>query len=271
MGSTTVDRRDGPSPPAAVATLWRRDRTLTLTAASQLLLLVVFLVGIAVDPRTVGGEPVWLKPAKFAASLALLAGTLAALAPSVPVSDRLWRWAAASVAVVSTGEIALIGGQAFRGVESHFNTSTALDAAVYNAMGVLVFGVTLVLAVVTVQAWRGDTDTHPAFALGVRLGLAVFVLGALEAVPMTVLSTSTVATAWVTVPVFGWTIPGDFRAAHFVGMHGLQVLPAAGLLAARGARAGRLRRPRLVVWAVAGLWSLLLAVGVAVAVVPLVA
>lgn len=40
-------------------------------------LFAAFLAGIALDPRLVGGEPVWLKPAKFAGSLALTTATLA--------------------------------------------------------------------------------------------------------------------------------------------------------------------------------------------------
>lgn len=234
------------------------------------MLLGLFTIGLLIDPRTVGGEPAWLKPAKFAASIALLTGTLAWLAPSLPVTAQRRRRMASVIAVGTAAEIALIGGQAFRGVESHFNTSTALDAVVYGLMGLFVLVVTGAVALLTVAAVRGDADTHPAFALGIELGLVVFLVGSMEGALMSLVSTSTLdaSTTWLTVPVFGWVLPGDLRAAHFVGMHGLQVIPLVGFLAARRAEAGRLGRPRTVVWAVAGAWTLVFSAGLVVAVAP---
>lgn len=272
MASNTHETRGPASPTTVVRELWRRDRTLAGTAAVQTALLGLFLVGLLLNPRTVGGEPVWLKPAKFAGSLALLAATLAWLAPSLPVTAARRRLVGRVVAVGAAVEITAIGGQALRGVGSHFNTLTAFDTAVYAVMGVFVLGVTGAVALLTVWTVRGDADTHPAFALGIELGLVVFLVGSAEGVVMSLLWTSTVeaSTAWLTVPVVGWVLPGDLRAAHFVGMHGLQVLPAVGYLAARRARAGRLADPRAVVWAVAVGWTLLFAAGLAVAVAPLV-
>lgn len=268
--SNTHGARTLASPTTVVTELWHRDRTLAGTAAVQTVLLGLFVVGLLVDPRTVGGEPVWLKPAKFAASLALLTGTLAWLAPSLPVAARRRRRLAGVIAVGAVVEIALIGGQAFRGVESHFNTTTTLDTAIYGAMGLFVVAVTGAVALLTVEAVRGDADTHPAFALGIQSGLVVFLVGSVEGALMSALWTSTLdaSTTWLTVPVFGWVLPGDLRAAHFVGMHGLQALPVVGFLAARRAQAGQLARPRAVVWTVAVAWTLVFTAGLAAAVAP---
>ncbi len=57
--------------------LWHTDRPLTAVGLLMLGLLAVALVGLWADPRTVTGAPVWLKPAKFAASIAIYTLTLA--------------------------------------------------------------------------------------------------------------------------------------------------------------------------------------------------
>ena len=59
-----------------IGVLWRTDRPLTFTALAMMAALGVFGVGLLIDPRLVGGAPVWLKPAKFAASIAIYTLTL---------------------------------------------------------------------------------------------------------------------------------------------------------------------------------------------------
>lgn len=245
-----------PSP--AVAELRNRNPTLAWTAASFVALLGAFLVGIALDARIVGGEPVWLKPAKFAGSLALLAASLAWLSPHLPVADRTLRWVSRGIVAGAAVEIALIGGQAARGVESHFNDATPLDAAVYNVMGATIVAVLLLVAVLAAAAWTRSPGVDPAFAWGIRLGLAVFVLGSLEGGAMVAAGASAVG-GGSTVPVLGWSVGGDFRVAHFVGLHGLQVLPLTGYLSARARQRGRLAHPVRVVVAVAAVQTAVLA------------
>jgi hypothetical protein len=236
---------------AVLRELRRRDGLLFWQAAFQSVLLGAFLVGLAVDPRTLAGEPIWLKPSKFAASIALLAGTLAWFVPHVPVSDRVQRTVSAVVAVGGTGEILLIGGQAARGVESHFNTATAFDAVVYGLMGVTIAAVTVAITALFVAGWlgRGSTDTDPVFVEGILLGIGLFVVGSVTAATMNGLATSTLdpgaagrllasaglvvaADTVPTVPVLGWAVVGDFRTPHFVGMHALQAVSFAGYLSA---------------------------------------
>ena len=59
------------------ARLWRSDKPLTAAGLLMLAALAAFAVGLFVDPRTIAGAPAWLKPAKFAASTAIYALTLA--------------------------------------------------------------------------------------------------------------------------------------------------------------------------------------------------
>lgn len=248
-----------------LAELRRRDGRLSAVGAFQFGLLALFLVGLAVDPRTVGGEPVWLKPAKFAASLTAFLWALAWLGHHLPVPEATKRRVSWAVAVAAVVEIVLIGGQAARGVESHFNVGTPLDAAIFYTMGVGVLFLTLPVGWLAWRARGRSSTTHPAFAAGIRAGILIFFVGAFEGVAMLALSGSTVGGGW-TLPGLGWTLTGDFRVAHFVGLHALQALPLTGYLAAHAADRGRLARPVRVVQAVSALHTavLLFAVGVAV-------
>ncbi|GAB7018453.1 hypothetical protein [Halostagnicola bangensis] len=250
--------------------LQRRNPVLFWTAAAHVGLLLIFLVGLGVDQRTVGGEPVWLKPAKFAASIGLFTGTLAWLTPHLSVSERFLRLISWSVAIGVGVEIVAISGQALRGTESHFNSSTAFDTGVYVTMGLVIVGVTLLIAWLFVRAARNGFDVHPAFALGITLGGGLFVVGAFEGGVMGALNTNTVGSGYA-LPVVGWTLLGDFRVTHFVGLHALQVLPLVGYLSAVAQQRGRIDDPRRLVWFVGCVYAGILLTAFLLAIAPLVA
>lgn len=247
------------APAVAVGELRRRNPLLFGVAAINAALFVGFAVGIALDPRTVGGEPVWLKPAKFAGSIALFTATLGWIGHHLPVADATLRRASLAVATGSVVEITLIAAQAGRATESHFNTSTTLDLAVYAVMGATIVATVAAVAWLLARAWRREFDVAPAFGWGIRLGIALFVLGSLEGGAMLAVQASAIESTSA-VPVVGWNSGGDFRVAHFVGLHALQSLPLAGYLAAAASEAGRIARPvRAVKLVAAGYATLLLA------------
>jgi hypothetical protein len=244
------DRREtttGRTPSAIAAELRRRNPILCAVAAVHAVLFVAFAAGVVADPRTLGGEPIWLKPAKFAGSIALVSATLAWLGVHLPVADRFRRRASLVIGGGFLIEIALIGGQAARGVGSHFNRSTALDTAVGAVMGVTIVIVTLTIGWLAIRSRGREFAVHPAFATGITLGIGLFVVGAFEGGAMIALQSNGVRAAGPTVPVLGWHLIGDFRLAHFVGLHALQVVPGAGYAAATtGDRLGIDRPVRLV-------------------------
>lgn len=257
-------------PATVAAELRRRNPVLAGLAALQSALLVAFLVGLVADPRTVGAELVWLKPAKFAGGIALLALALGWLGPHFPVDDRTLRRVSLGVAGGSVLEIVLVGGQAARGVESHFNTATALDAGIYYVMGGTVVGIVVLVAWLLARSWRREFEVDPAFAWGIRLGVLLFVVGSFEGGAMVALSGAATG-GGPAFPVVGWHLGGDLRMAHFVGIHALEAVPLTGYLAARANRRGRLDRPVLAVVVAAALFAGALAATFAHAVAPLAA
>jgi hypothetical protein len=235
----------------SIGELRRRDPVLSAVAAINAALFGAFAVGIVFDPTVVNGEPAWLKPTKFAGSIALVCATLGWLGVHLPVDPDVRRRVSRIVGIGLLLEIALIGGQAARGVGSHFNRATVLDAAIGGVMGVTIVVVTVAIAALAVRARGNAFDVHPAFAAGILLGIGLFVVGAFEGAAMIAIQSRVVETTEPTVPVVGWQLVGDLRLAHFVGLHALQLLPLTGYLAAAGHRRGLVDHPRRTVFLVA--------------------
>ena len=219
-------------------------------------LLLVALIGLAVDTRVITGAPAWLKPAKFGLSVAVYLLSLAWMVRDLPRTPTLRR-ATSTIAWIITAEVLLICVQAARGTTSHFNVNTPTDSAIFSAMGVGIATVWIASAVILWQHWRAPSrDTSMAMAL--RFGLALNILGAGVGWTMTrpfpgqieamqrgerpyIVGAHTVGArdGGPGLPVAGWsTEHGDLRVPHFLGMHALQVLPIL-LLMVRGLRRTR--------------------------------
>jgi hypothetical protein len=151
-----------------------------------------------------------------------------------------WRasWTVAAAAVASAVaflfEMAYIVAQAARQEASHFNESTPFNALMYELMGVGATTLMGTIALVGIVAWL---DRGARLGKGVRLGIGLgFLLTA-------------VMTSWVAgelagnggryvglpsdpharLPFLGWSREvGDLRPAHFLALHAMQLLPAAG-------------------------------------------
>src|SRR5262245_52266185 len=60
-----------------VRNLWNVSPPLTAVGLMMLVALAASAVGLIVDPRIITGAPAWLKPAKFAVSIAIYCFTMA--------------------------------------------------------------------------------------------------------------------------------------------------------------------------------------------------
>src|SRR5687767_4216277 len=105
-------------------TLWKGSAPLTAAGLLMIAVLAAAVIGLAIDPRIVTGAPVWLKPAKFAASIAIYTLTLAWIFSLIPAWTRTCRIVGWTTAVTLVLEMVIIGLQAFRGTTSHFNVAT---------------------------------------------------------------------------------------------------------------------------------------------------
>jgi hypothetical protein len=238
------------------ARLWRTDAPLTGTGLLMLVLLAGAAVGLAIDPRLITGAPAWLKPAKFAASIAIYTLTLAWIFTYLPEWVKMRRWIGRTTAATLLLEMAIIGVQAGRGTTSHFNIATPLDGTLWILMGSAIVVQTLASLAAAVVLWR-QTFQDRALGWALRLGLSISILGASGAGFMTRPTEAQLAEASSShrmtvvgahtvgapdggpgLPGTGWSLEhGDLRVPHFVGLHALQVIPLIALLLCR--RPGR--------------------------------
>ncbi len=261
-------------------TLKRASMPLVVTGLVMTGVLAATAIGLLVDPRLVTGAPVWLKPAKFAISIAIYSFTLAwifTFLGSWPRTRRIVGWTTALVMFV---EMAIIATQAYRGTTSHFNASTPFDTILFSVMGLAIVGQTITTIAVAVALWR-ERFADQALGWALRLGMAMTIVGAFTGGLMTMPTEAQLADvrAGKGMPITGahtvgapdggagligtgWSTEyGDLRVAHFMGLHALQALPIAAIVLARRRVRDRARIRLIMVGAAsyAGLYVILLA------------
>jgi hypothetical protein len=206
--------------------------------------LVFALCGLVVDRRVITGAPAWLKPAKFAFSTMIAGWSFAFCIASTRILPRVTRALDTGLAAALAIEIALIDMQAARGTTSHFNLATPFDAAVFQVMGVSILCIWLGMLLLTIVLFR-QPYASSAWGWSLRLGMVLAVIGTGSGGLMVVPNSRQLAEAHASgrlpiagahtvgapdggpgLPVTGWSADhGDLRVAHFLGMHGLQILP----------------------------------------------
>jgi hypothetical protein len=222
---------------------WRKAPALTAFGFVMAVDLMFCLLGLVIDGRMITGAPAWLKPSKFAISTLIAAWSFAFCMASTTVWPRLVRildWLLAAGLAI---EIVLIDLQAARGASSHFNAANQFDAKVYGVMGISIACIWLSMLLLTVVLFREPFAS--AWGWSLRLGMVLALVGTGSGALMTLPNSQQLAAAHATgrmpivgghtvgapdggpgLPVTGWSADhGDLRIAHFVGMHGLQVLP----------------------------------------------
>ncbi|WP_158088541.1 hypothetical protein [Thermoactinospora rubra] len=255
----------------------RRHRPLMLFTAAMVAATLITGVLYAVDPRTLDGMPLWAKPLKFAVSFALYGFVWAWLLSLPHKARRTSWWAGTALVVAGVIEFGIIALQATRHTRSHFNDDTPFDDTLFTIMGVtivvLMIG-NIVGAVTVLLARQADRVTASAIRLGLVIGTAGLLLGALMFIPwpgrpvfgdFAGAHSVGVPDGGPGLPLLGWsTTGGDLRIPHFVGMHALQLFPllaiglaaAARRLPALAPQEVRLRLIRIAGFAYAGLLAL---------------
>jgi hypothetical protein len=242
-----------------VAELLARQRVLAVFGLTTLLLTPVALCAQLVDPRTLAGVNVWVKPAKFLLSTGVFVLTLAGFFGYVREERRSTRGLRAVVALVLCSAIfenLYIALQAARGLESHYNRSTPFHAVMYGLMGLFAL-----LLVATCLPLAREIARHPAPGLRPERRVAAvtglvltFALGGLLGGYLGSRAGHSVGAVGGQLPWFGWNrAGGDLRVAHFFGLHAAQALPL--LAGVAGAARESLRVP--VVVAGAALYAVL--------------
>jgi hypothetical protein len=188
----------------------------------------LFLILTRFSNGQVMGINAWVKPMKFALSLAIYAWTMAWFCHDLMPNFNPRPFNQTVIGLLGF-ELAYIVWQAGRGQLSHFNLSSPVYAGLYSAMAIAITIVVLYTAYVGILFFSRDFPDLPNYYVwSVRIGIVLFVIFSLEGFAMGSRLAHTVggSDGGPGLPVVNWsTRYGDLRIAHFIGMHALQVLP----------------------------------------------
>ena len=189
---------------------------------------MVAIVGNWVDDRTLMGVNVWIKPLKFSISGAIYILTIGFLITLYPYSTRKKNLINIIVSWTMLIEIGIIVFQGSRGVQSHYNTSSAFDGILFLAMGVLVGINVFIMALFIVETIRLKLKTSKLMQWTILLGWVIIFFGSWIGGQMIGQMSHNIGIedGGPGLPLLNWsTIAGDLRVAHFFGLHGLQIIP----------------------------------------------
>lgn len=226
--------------------LRRNQRALTTAGVAFFILLLVLMAISLFDSQQILGINRWMKPMKFASSIAIYFLTLAVYLNFLRGFERAKKIISFGVIALMTAEMILIVMQSARGTTSHFNVSTAFDGGVFSIMGFMILINTFLIIYLVVLYFRARFDLPRAIVWGMRLGLLLFLLASAEGGYMSAQTGHGVGIAdgGAGLPFVNWsTEGGDLRAAHFIGMHALQAIPVFSLMAVRLEKRLALIRP----------------------------
>ncbi len=213
--------------------LWQTQKPLMLTSLGFFALFIILTIISTFDNSLILGIGRWIKPMKFASSIAIYSVTLAVFLyflRGFEVPSKVISWGAI---LLMSGEMIFILVQVLRGTTSHFNTTTPLNAAIFSTMGLMILTNTLLIIWLAVIYFRADIDLPSAVVWGMRLGLIVFILGSIQGGYMASHLSHSVGAAdgGRGLPFINWSVTdGDLRAAHFIGLHAFQAIPLTALL-----------------------------------------
>jgi hypothetical protein len=184
------------------------------------------------------GPVSWRKPITFGLAFGLTLATMTWVTSFVAIPAHRRRLLLRIFAVASVAEVAVITTQAWRRVPSHFNTTTAANAAMaYTAAagGAVLIVVSVLFAAASV---RGADSVAFPMRLAVRVGFATFLLALAVGALMIGIGVRTARTVSQTA---AYSAAGYLKPAHAVLMHGILVLPALAWLSGRAAWEERTR------------------------------
>lgn len=224
----------------------RKTQGIAVAVWFHIALTVVALAALPFDTRRILGLNPWIKPLKFDLSTLIFLLTIAlmlrALGPLSHDSGQnvTWRrsrvWLGWGFGVCMIVENAIISLQSVRGVRSHINYATVQDALLFAVMGLFI-ALNTALAAWLLALWLwARTELAPAIVWGVRLGLLMLLAASYEGVRIVMHQAHTVGAkdGGPGLPFLNWsTQHGDLRIAHFFALHGLQLLPLAGIALAK--------------------------------------
>jgi hypothetical protein len=199
----------------------------------HLALFIVIVIIAQFDHRQLMGINLWIKPGKFAISIAIYCLTWPLLLQYLPFGRVKKRFINLTVFAMIF-EMLAIGSQAARGQLSHFNITGLYNAILFSLMGIVIVSQTLFALYVGCLFFKvKPVQISLAMLWAIRLGILMAGFFAMEGGLMASHLAHTVggADGGAGIPIFNWSrLHGDLRIAHFAGLHALQLVPLVVLI-----------------------------------------
>jgi len=210
-----------------LAEIRKRNAILYTVGWLHLALFAMCLFLYFVKPVAIAGINGWIKPMKFALSLCIYLWTFGWLLHYIGDAKKVKviTWTIAACMCV---EMIIIFVQAWRGVGSHFNISTPLNGALFATMGTFIGINSLAVLYTLILFINGSTNLTGGELLAWQMGLFLFFVGGISGGMMSghLAHTYGSGDGGPGLPFVNWsTQAGDMRPAHFLTLHGLQLLP----------------------------------------------
>jgi hypothetical protein len=191
-------------------------------------LFILLTILSQIDHRQLFGIDIWIKPGKFALSIAIYSLSWPLILQFLPFEHIKNKYTNFTVFTLYF-EMLAIASQAARGQASHFNVNGTYNTVVFTLMGVFIVSQTLFTLYIGFLFFKTTAIQIPASMLwGIRLGIIITCIFAFEGGLMAHNLSHTVGANDGTkgIPFFNWSrMAGDLRIAHFAGMHALQIIP----------------------------------------------
>lgn len=166
------------------------------------------------------------KPALFGISGGMTTWSIAWLMTQLR-PQKCDRFLANSLAIGLLIEVALITTQYWRGVASHFNHSTIMDAAIEFTMLGLIMAVSVAIFYLTMRTFR-LRKVEPSMAIAIRGGMGLLSLSCGLGILTTALGEMSIALG---KSYELWGKAGVLKFPHGVALHAIQILPIVAWLA----------------------------------------
>jgi hypothetical protein len=181
-----------------------------------------------IDDTIVTGINAWIKPMKFALSVAIYSWTFGWILFYLK-SKRQQNFITWVVLICMLVENFIITLQAARDEISHYNISSELNAILFITMGVFITINTFVnLYTLILFFLKSQVTINGNMLVAWRVGLLFFFVGGISGGMMIANMGHTIGAVdgGAGLPFTNWsTQAGDIRAAHFFTLHGLQAIP----------------------------------------------
>jgi hypothetical protein len=184
---------------------------------------LVHLGILAISGASWAGPLSLRKPATFGLSFGLTLFTITWVSSYLRLGDRARTILLGVFAAACVLETVLVSLQAWRGVPSHFNIETPVDAVIAQLLAAGGATLVAIIAALTFISFRATPATPAAMRVAVRTGLAVL-FGAM--VTGALMIAKGMSLVFAGDPQAAYLTGGSLKPTHAVTMHAVLVLPA---------------------------------------------